>query len=678
MGFENLFSPGRIGNLVLKNRVVLPPMATALCEPGGFVSDRLIDYHVARARGGCGLNIVEISAVHPSTAGNGRFGIGIYDDKFLLGLKNLAGAIRNAGGIPAIQLWHAGRQISSSDIFADHIVAPSAIACPVIGEVPEELTPQEIEEIILSFGSAAVRAKQSGFEAVEVHGAHGYLICQFLSAYSNLRYDRYGGTLENRARFASEIVKTIKSMTGKDFPLIFRLSSEEFVEGGLDIDQTKKISRILECSGADAIHVSAGNYETLHYVIPPMEVPAAFNGKRAAAVREAVNIPVIVAGRINDPAIAEKLVSDKDADFVAVGRGQLADPDFCLKAETGRADEILKCIACNQGCIDRLFYEKEHISCLLNPGCSREKEFDQKTKKIKRQKKILIAGAGPAGLKASVMLAAAGYAVILCESSKDLGGQFALAGKIPGAEKIDEAMLRMGKLAENAGVETRTGSDLDQGTLKEINPDITIVATGSVPVVPEALKDSVIPATEILREEKEAGKNVVVIGGGITGIETALFLANKHKNVTVLEITDNIAKGFSPLRKPFLLKALRDLGIKIFNNANYTKIDLSKNFIEFTAEGFKRSLENIDTIVYACGVKSDNKLVDALNKMGLKYYTTGDAKRASNALNAIWSASDLALHIVDIDQDPASMPYEFSEDNISKIADEIVRQVRSN
>ncbi|MBM3706164.1 MAG: NADH:flavin oxidoreductase, partial [Actinobacteria bacterium] len=453
MILKSLFSAGTICDLKLKNRVVFPPIATALCEPGGIVSKELIDYHVARVKGGCGLSIVEIAAVHPSTIGLGKFGLGLFDDRFIPGLNELCLAIKIAGGTPAIQLWHAGRQINSKDVMTDYIVAPSPIPCPLCREKPKELTIEEIRELIEAYGDAALRAKEAGFEAVEVHGAHGYLVCQFLSNYSNKRNDKYGGSVINRSRFAVEIVKNIKEKTGYKFPVIFRLSSEEFVDEGLDIVQVKQICSILESAGVDAIHVSAGNYQTLHYIVPPIDVPAAFNVKRAAAIKESVNIPVIVAGRINDPIMADRIISENQADFVSVGRGQLADPDFCNKARNGDFGSILKCIACNQGCIGRLFFEKKHVSCMLNPACGRERDFDPVA--VEAPKKILVAGGGPGGLTISWIFSLSGHKVSLCEKSSSFGGQLALAATLPGREVICEAIRVMVGRAKNAGVQLR-------------------------------------------------------------------------------------------------------------------------------------------------------------------------------------------------------------------------------
>jgi 2,4-dienoyl-CoA reductase-like NADH-dependent reductase (Old Yellow Enzyme family)/thioredoxin reductase len=699
MILKSLFSPEYIGILKLKNRVVFPPMATALCDDGGFVSRKLIDYHVSRAAGGCGLSIVEISGVHPTTMGNGRFGLGIYDDKFIPGLRELAKAIKNAGGVPAVQLWHAGRQINSSDVISGYIVAPSPIPCPVCKEIPRQLDQREINELVESFGDAAARAKEAGFEAVEIHGAHGYLICQFLSGYSNRRNDNYSGSIEKRSRFAVEIVRDIRAKTSSYFPVLFRLSAEEFVEGGINISESKQIAKILENAGVDAIHVSAGNYHSLHYAIPPMETALAFNAERAQVIKETVKIPVIVAARINDPFIADKLISDGKADFTSIGRGQLADPEFCNKASNDEFSQILKCIACNQGCFDRLFYEKKHISCLLNPACGREREFafyrpvlpfkgvnaNNNLSGISAEnitgiaalkmgtgmqdelsKKILIAGGGPAGLTSAAILSAFGFKVIICEKSNNIGGQFKLGSIAPDKEAIADALSAMQTLAEKSGAEIRFQTEVDRYVIERINPDIVIIATGSSPIIPDipfisydpflskipSARDdlihgnkSMLPVTshEVLSGAVTVKQNVAIIGGGITGVETAEFLAKQGKKIVILEMGQEIAPDLSPLRKYFLKEKINNLEISVFTSTKCTGI--GSDFIEVEKDGVKMQMGKTESVVFACGVKQDNKLAETLKSMRYPFYVTGDALKPAKAIDAILAAAELARTI---------------------------------
>ena len=693
MILRSLFNQGYIGLLKLKNRIVFPPMATALCNPGGFVSQQLIDYHVARAKGGCGLSIVEISGVHPTSMGDGKFGLGIYDDKFIPGLTELARAIKNAGGVPAIQLWHAGRQINSKDVLSGCIVAPSPISCPICNEIPRQLDINQIKEIIESFGDAAARAKTAGFEAVEIHGAHGYLICQFLSSYSNKRDDRYGGVLEKRANFAVEILKDIRNKTSAYFPIIFRLSAEEFVDGGINILETMQIVKILERNGADAIHVSAGNYQSLHYIVPPMEVAEAFNAERSGAIKQEINIPVILAGRINDPLLADRIISEGIADFVSIGRGQLADPDFSFKASRDNFSSIIKCIACNQGCFDRVFYEKKQISCLLNAEVGREQMFsfyshassfnrEENSGKIylKKQdifhripKKILIAGAGPAGLTAAFILSN-GFKVILCEKSNTVGGQFNLGSLAPDKETISAVMPSMRVRAEKYGVEIRFQTEVDKSVVERMSPDIVIIATGALPVIPDipfiineqyvpgtknilseivklstfsSDKELIIPVTshDVLLGNVSVKENVAIIGGGVTGVETAEFLAKQGKKIVVIEMTDTVGEELSPLRKYFMYEKIRKSDIKIYTGSRCTGI--GKDFIEIIKDGYKIRLGKIESLVFACGVTSRKDLLEELKDSKYPFYIIGDALKTANAIEAISSAAETSKVIFD-------------------------------
>lgn len=385
----------------------MPAMGTGMHGPEGEVTRQAIDYYATRAWGGTGMVTVEIAAIHPTTKG---MSLSLYDEKFVPGMMELADAIRTNGARACIQLWHAGRQINSSQTGME-IVAPSPIPCPVCRETPRELTVPEIKELVEAYGDAALRAKSAGFDCVEIHGAHGYLVAQFMSPYSNKRNDEYGDTFYNRARFALELIDNIKQKCGKDYPVIYRMSGEEYVEGGLTIEMSKQIAPMLVSRGVDCLHVSVGNYETLHWVVPPMDKDRGFNVWAAAAVKETVDVPVIAVDRINNPELAEEILAKGKADFVAIGRGLLTDPEFANKAREGKAHEIRKCIACNQGCVDRLLVEGKHATYILNPACGREREFELKPTAV--PKKIMVVGGGPGGMEAAYTAARRGHQVTL-------------------------------------------------------------------------------------------------------------------------------------------------------------------------------------------------------------------------------------------------------------------------
>lgn len=639
MILKKLFSPAQIGGLTLKNRVILPAMCTVFANEGGYVSEKLIQYHAARAKGGCGLNIVEIASVHPTSYVPKV--LGIFDDKYLPGLEQLAKAIKEAGGKACLQLWHAGRQVNSIQTGLP-IVAPSAIPCPLCQEMPQELTAGEIKELIVSYGEAALRAKKAGFDAIELHGAHGYLINQFLSPYSNKRTDQYGGSFENRMHFVIEVLQEIRTKVGNEYPILFRMDSDEMVEGGLTLDDAKEIAKGLEKAGVNALHISIGVYQTVFYTIPTIDMPVAFNVDSAAAIKSEVSIPVITVGRINDPLLAEKILEQGKADFVSIGRGQIADPEFCNKAMSDDFDAITKCIGCIQGCFDVIFGSglTQPACCLLNPTVGFEKDYEGQTNKPKR---VLIAGGGPGGLEAAIMLKKRGHEVILCEKDSKLGGQFFIAGVAPRKGEFSRAAEGLGEKVKAVGVDIRLQTMVTPELIDRIDPDYTIIATGSEPIMPGLKgidRSNVFTAHDILKGNKTAGDRVVVIGGGLVGLETAEFLAKQKKEVTVVEMLDEVGKDMGFIRKVVTSQHIGNAGIRIITNAKCTEIGDCE--VQIEKDGKVERLANIDSVVIAVGSRPYNRLEEYLKDSNLAYSVIGDAKSARKALDAIKEAAELA------------------------------------
>jgi 2,4-dienoyl-CoA reductase-like NADH-dependent reductase (Old Yellow Enzyme family)/thioredoxin reductase len=619
------------------------------------VHQNLIDYHAAIAKGGCGLNIVEVAAVHPSS--RGAHYLGIYDDSFLPGLTALTRAIHEAGGKASIQLWHAGRMTNTEDTRGIPIVAASPIPAPFpemftwllsrtttvsVAETPKELTKSEIKEIVEAYGDAALRAKKAGFDCVELHGSSGYLLANFMSPLSNIRTDEYGGSPENRFRFAGEVIADIRRKTGKDFPIIYRISGDEMVEGGMKIEYTVEMCKLLEKAGVDAIDAFSGAGSiNPHAGCPPLDVSPGCNIGFAIAIKKVVKIPVGSAGRINDPVLADNFIKEGKADFVDIGRGQIADHQFCNKAQRGDFDSITKCIGCNQGCLGRLAVG---ISCLRDPSVGREVEYTLKT--AEKKKKILVAGGGPAGLEAARTLKARGHDVTLCEKSGNLGGQFYLAGLAPRKQEMADAALQMGRMAEKAGVVIKLDTPLTKEILNEIKPDEVVVATGSDPLVPKIPgvdKSNVMTAIDVIRGIKETGKSVVVIGGGLVGMETAEYLSARGKKVTIVEMLDEIGKDLNSLRKPFVFEALKKDNVEVYVSAVCREIKDQGIIIE--QNGGLKEISGIDTIVIATGAKSNNNVTGMLKEMNYTYHVIGDAKNAGKALDAIWDGAELARAI---------------------------------
>lgn len=637
--YENLLSPGKIGTLTLKNRSVFPPMGSGYVE-NEYPIQQLTDYHVRRVRGGCAMNIVEIAAVHPTSKSPTI--LGIYDDKFIHGLAEMAKAIKDAGGVTCIQLWHGGRQTSGKP-FGGQPVAPSAIANAFIGEEPRALTLEEVQEIISSYGDAALRAQKAGFDAVEIHGAHGYLIDQFLNSYTNKRNDRYGGSLENRARFGCEVVRDVRKKVGGDFPIILRMSAIEHVKDGIELEDAIEAAKLYVKEGLDALDVSQGCYDALPYTVPPYFLPQKVNVYNAYQIKKNTHVPMIVAGRINNPDTAEEVLHDGMADFIGLGRPLLAEPDFIKKTMEGNTDDIVRCIACNQGCVGRVFKGLGN-SCIFNPATGHEREV--LIKPAKQKKKVLVIGGGPAGLEAARVAQIRGHEVILLEKEVALGGQFIEAGRAPHKELFAEAAIHMGYRAFKAGVDIRVYTTANEERIREINPDVVIVATGADPIMPDIPgigRLNVYEARKIIVSDQLIGENhVAVIGGGLIGLEAMEILSFQGKKVEVIEMADEIGKDLEMYLKPYVFGIIKEQLIKIHLNTQL--IEIMDDSITIENEGKQREMP-CGAVVIAVGSKSNTSITDTVKKLGYEYHVIGDAKEPSKILQAIWGANEIARSI---------------------------------
>ncbi|TCO67480.1 FAD-dependent oxidoreductase [Caldanaerobacter subterraneus] len=632
--FEKLLEPIQIGSMKLRNRIIMPPMVTNYAAEDGAVTERFKAYHQTRAKGGVGLIIVEATYIHPGGKGF-QNQLGIYKDELISGLKELTEAVHKYGAKIAVQLYHAGRQ-TTLKVTGMQVVAPSPIPCPVKQEKPKELSVDEIKELIEAFGQAARRAKEAGFDAVEIHGAHGYLINQFLSPYSNKRTDEYGGSFENRMRFPLEVVRRVREEVGPDFPIIYRMSAEEYVPGGLTIEDTKIFAQKLVEEGIDALHISGGVYESSAMIIQPAAIPQGCFVENAAAIKKAINskVPVIVVGRIKDPIMAEQIIREGKADLVSMGRALLADPELPRKVSEGKIEEIRKCIGCNQGCIDRLFQDID-IGCIANALTGHETEFDMESL-AKTRKKVFIIGGGPGGLEAARVAALRGHEVILYEKQPELGGQMRIAAVPPHKGEINDLADYLINQVEKSGITIVKGKEADLNTIHEIKPDVVILATGSEPIIPEIPginQKNVVTAHDVLKGTVTVGKKVAVIGGGLVGCETAEFLADQSKEVTVIEMLDDIAIDVGSLVRALLLNRMAEKKIKVLTKSKVKEISGDKVTIE-TVNG-NQELSGIDTIVIAVGSKPKNDLLKLIEKEGIPVYAIGDCVKARKFMDAI-------------------------------------------
>ena len=636
-----LFQPINIGKMKLKNRLVVPAMATSFGAPDGTVSDRLIEYHEARARGGFGLIILEAIAVSPLGRG-GPFELGIWNDNFVPGLSHLVDRVHAAGAKIAAQLHHAGRETRSSSIGGQQPVAPSPIPDVVFREMPRELTIKEIKSLVEAHAQGARRAKESGFDAVEIHGAHGYLIAQFMSAYVNKRTDEYGRDLEGFLRFPLEILQRTRELVGPDYPILFRISGDEAVPQGRTLEENVMVAKRLVEAGIDALHVSVGVTESSYLTSAPPAMEPGFNVAAAATIKSAVSMPVIAVGRIVDPIIAEDIIGSGRADLVAIGRSSLADPEFALKAAEGRPEDIVKCLSCNEGCLDMLMALKP-ITCVQNPALGREAEYA--SARASKAKRVVVAGGGPAGLEAARTAALWGHSVTLYEKCELLGGQILLAAVPPTKEIWLEVVRSRSKDLQRLGVEIKLGCELIPQMVKQLSPDVVIVATGSAPLLPDIPgvgRDNVVTAQDVL-SGTTVGSRVVVVGGGLVGCETADYLAQQGKDVTIVEMLPHIARDISRAARYFLRRRLRERNVKILTSTPVKAI--TDEGVVISPEGGERTLEPVDTIVLATGARSVNDLAEEVKGLVPEVYVIGDATSPGKVLQAVQQATEIGKKV---------------------------------
>lgn len=639
---ERTFSSENIGRLTAKNRLVLAPMVRNYGDEEGRVTPRYLAHFERIARGGVGTMIVEASFVRIDGKGFRRQ-LGVHDDGVIPGLRALADAGHRHGALVGIQLFHGGRQ-ASSRISGLQPVAPSAIPDPVVNELPRELTLEGIAEIVDAFATAARRAKLAGLDFVEIHGAHGYLVAEFLSPFSNHRTDRYGGTPDGRRRFLEEIFASVKSAVGDGFPVTVRLSAEEKLPGGLTVEDTVVTAQRLQQLGVAALHVSNGNYATYNQgtMIPPMAIPDGVLLPLVTQVKAAVSIPVIAVGKLRSPEVIEETLAAGDADFVALGRSLLADPDWPVKVQSGRAAEIRDCVACNQGCISRVFAQEE-VWCTVNPEVGREAAFG--ALRGGNGRKLLVVGGGPAGMAAARWGALAGFKVVLYDAHSVLGGQLIAAATAPHREDWDLARAHLTRELERLGVEVHLNAKVDADVLRLVNAAAVVIATGAEPIRPAlAAAHGITVATgrDVLERSVPHQGHVVVAGGGCSGAQTAEYLATCGHEVTLLEADGSIAADVPTDERALLLGRLHGHGVKLLTDTRL--ISLAHGNVVVNALHETRMLP-ADMVVMCLGSRSVNALASVLDEDKTRGYVVGDARRPRKVTEAI---AEGALAVVDL------------------------------
>ncbi len=638
---NQLFSPGQIGRMKVANRIVMPPMATNYATPQGMMTDRQIAYYLERARGGVGYITFEHTAINPQGKATTNMAM-IATDEHIPGFRQLVKAIHDAGGKIVIQINHAGRGTNSS-VTGLPIVAPSPIACPVRKEVPKELDIEGISGLVDAFGRAAGRAQAAGADGVEIHMAHGYLIAQFLSPFSNQRTDEYGGTPEKRMRMAIEVLQAVRKRVGPDFPIICRFSGDEYVTGGLKIEDTRRIAKALEENGADALHVSACVAASGHLVQPSYYVPEGVFVPLAKEIKSAVKIPVIAVGRIRRGDHAEEILRDQKADFVALGRALIADPHLPQKILQGKTEEVIPCISCNR-CV--ITGRAGNLQCAVNPQTGRESAF--RIQKTPKPRKIWVVGGGPAGMKAAEVLSLRGHAVTLFEKKDHLGGRFNLAALPPEKQVLMEYIDYLRRQVKKLPVRFLLGNVFDPALLEgKDNPEAVVVATGAKPSMGniKGLQDkkNVFTGDEAFARPGALGEEVLVLGGGGIGAEIADFISELGKAVTLIEMREGIGLDLPPHSRIFLEERLREKEVEVFTYTRVIRLDPEGLVVE-GPQG-QRLLGEFDSIVLALGSMPELELAAAIRKKIPETYVVGDAAKPREILEALAEAEEVALKI---------------------------------
>lgn len=640
--FNKLLSKGKIGNLELKNRMIVPPMVTCFADGDFKVNERYIAYMVEKAKGGWGMITTEAQIISKAGAGF-HLNLGIFSDEMVEGEKKLTDAVHKAGSKICIQLIHSGRQ---SIFFKDHkkALAPSPIKDFTLPYTPREMSVAEIKQTVKDFGDAAVRAKAAGFDAIEIHGAHGYLLHEFVSPASNKRTDEYGGSLEGRTKFPLEVIRNIREKVGDHYPIIYRMSTHERMPNGegIGVADSMAFAVMLEEAGVDAIHSSVGNYETERYQIAPSAVERAVTVSYAEELKKVIDIPVICVGKFTEPFLAEAMLKAGKCDFIAMGRQSLADPEFPKKIEEGRTCDIRHCIGCQIGCLMHLKEDKP-IACTVNPRIGYEIQYPEK--KPEKLKKVAVIGGGIGGMQAAITAAKLGHDVTIYEKADCLGGQWNLAAVPPYKQDLSSFSVWEKNELARLKVEIVLNKEMTADEIIKTGAEEVIIATGATPIKPpfKGIENkNVYTSFEVLRGEKIVSGKTAVIGGGDVGCETANFLGSTNQKAVIFEMMPELGSKMEKGTTFFLREYMNEHDVEVYTGTKV--IELKKDAIVYEQDGLVKEYSGFTDIVIAIGQKSSNKLAEELDGK-VSFHVIGDALKVGHGIDSVHTGHDVAYNI---------------------------------